>query len=89
MTVESSVDLIRQTLWAAFWLSAPLLIIGFLAGVVVSLAQIVTSMQDSAVGTVPRLAAFLGGTALLLPWMLSRLMTFTTTLFGDFSRFTR
>ncbi len=45
----------------AFWLSAPLLAIGFAAGIVVSLVQIATSMQDNAFSTIPRLLAFLAG----------------------------
>lgn len=72
---------------ATFWLSAPLLAIGLVAGVVVSLLQIVTSIQDTAFSAVPRLAAFLVGIMLLLPWMLSRLMTYTTSIIGDLSRF--
>jgi flagellar biosynthetic protein FliQ len=54
---------------------------------VVSLLQIVTSIQDTAFSAVPRLAAFLVGIMLLLPWMLSRLMTYTTGIIGDLSRF--
>jgi flagellar biosynthetic protein FliQ len=89
MTPDSAVQLIRQTLIATFWLSAPLLAIGLIAGVVMSLIQIVTSIQDSAFSTVPRLVAFLVGIMLLLPWMLMRLMAFTTSIIGDLPRFAR
>ena len=82
-------QIIRQTLIATFWLSAPLLAIGLIAGMVMSLLQIVTSIQDSAFGTVPRLAAFLVGIMLLLPWMLTKLMAFTTSIIGDLPRFAR
>ena len=89
MTQDSAVQLIRQTLIATFWLSAPLLAIGLIAGVVMSLIQIVTSIQDAAFSTVPRLVAFLVGIMLLLPWMLMRLMAFTTSIIGDLPRFAR
>jgi flagellar biosynthetic protein FliQ len=89
MTPDSAVQLIRQTLIATFWLSAPLLAIGLIAGVVMSLIQIVTSIQDTAFSTVPRLVAFLVGIMLLLPWMLMRLMAFTTSIIGDLPRFAR
>jgi len=89
MTQDSAVQLIRQTLIATFWLSAPLLAIGLIAGVVMSLIQIVTSIQDTAFSTVPRLVAFLVGIMLLLPWMLMRLMAFTTSIIGDLPRFAR
>jgi len=89
MTPDSAVQLIRQTLIATFWLSAPLLAIGLVAGIVMSLVQIVTSIQDTAFSTVPRLVAFLVGIMLLLPWMLMRLMAFTTSIIGDLPRFAR
>ncbi len=89
MTPDSVVHLIRQTLIATFWLSAPLLAIGLIAGVVMSLIQIVTSIQDTAFSTVPRLVAFLVGIMLLLPWMLMKLMAFTTSIVGDLPRFAR
>ena len=74
---------------AAFWLSAPLLAIGLLAGVAVSLLQIVTSIQDTAFSAVPRLMAFLVGIMLLLPWMLSKLMAYTIGIVGDLPRYAR
>lgn len=72
-----------------FWLALPILLIGFVAGAAISLIQVLTSIQDSAFGAVPRLAAFLGGLFVLLPWMLTRLMEYTTQLFGDLSRYAR
>jgi flagellar biosynthetic protein FliQ len=89
MTPELVVQVMRQALMAAFWLSAPLLIVGFIAGLVISLVQIATSMQDNSFSTFPRLAAFLAGLMLLLPWMLSRAMSYTTALFGDLGRYGR
>ena len=61
MTIDSVVMIVRDALMAAFWLSAPILIIGFVVGIAVSLVQIVTSIQDAAFNTVPRLAAVLVG----------------------------
>ena len=87
MTPDFAVHIIREALLATFWLSAPLLAIGLVAGVLMSLVQIVTSIQDSAFSTVPRLLAFLGGIILLLPWMLMKLMAYTTGVIGDLPRF--
>ena len=89
MSPDAVVQLIRQALLTAFWLAAPLLAIGFAAGIVVSLVQIATSMQDNAFSTIPRLVAFLLGLLLLLPWMLQRMMTYTTQLLGDLGRYAR
>jgi len=89
MTPDTVVQIMRQTLMVTFWLAAPLLAIGFLAGIVVSLVQIATSMQDNAFSTIPRLAAFLAGFVLLLPWMLARLMGYTVAILGDLGRYAR
>jgi flagellar biosynthetic protein FliQ len=89
MTPDTVVQILRQTLMTAFWLAAPLLAVGFVAGIVVSLVQITTSMQDNAFSTVPRLIAFLTAILLLLPWMLQRSMAYAISILGDLGRYAR
>jgi flagellar biosynthetic protein FliQ len=89
MTPEMAVEIFRHTLMETFWLSLPILAIGFAVGIAISLVQVLTSIQDPSFGAVPRLAAFLFGLLLLLPWMTVKLISFTTVLFGDFSRYAR
>jgi flagellar biosynthetic protein FliQ len=87
MTPEAAVQLIHGALMTAFWLAAPLLLIGFSVGIVMNLVQVATSLQDSAFSTFPRLAAFLSGFIVLLPWMLKHWVSYTTSLFGDFAKY--
>ncbi|HUI79929.1 MAG TPA: flagellar biosynthetic protein FliQ [Bryobacteraceae bacterium] len=89
MTPDSVIPILRQALMVAFWLSAPLLIVGFVAGIVVSLVQIVTSIQDAGFSTIPRLGAFLGTLLIALPWMLTKITGYTILLLGDLSRYGR
>ena len=89
MTPEMIVQILRDALMASMWLALPLLAIGFLVGIVMSLLQIVTSIQDTAFATVPRLLAFLAGIILLLPWMVNRSVTYTAYLFSDLGRYAR
>ncbi|MBZ5611676.1 MAG: flagellar biosynthetic protein FliQ [Acidobacteriia bacterium] len=89
MTPEIAIQIFRHTLLETFWLALPILAIGFVVGIAVSLLQVLTSIQDAAFSSVPRLAAFLFGLLLLLPWMTAKLVAFTTGLFGDFSRYAR
>lgn len=89
MTPDFAVQLVRDALMTSFWLAAPVLTVGFAAAVVVSLLQILTSIQDSTFNSVPRLAAVLAALILTLPWMLQTAMTYTTTLLGDLSRYAR
>ena len=87
MTNATVIDLMRNAFLTTFWLSLPMLAVGFVAGVVVSLAQILTSIQDSSFSTVPRLAVFLLAMLVAMPWMLLKMITYTTVLFGDLGRF--
>jgi flagellar biosynthetic protein FliQ len=89
MTPEFAVQVFRHTLMETFWLSLPLLAIGFVVGIAVSLVQVLTSIQDTSFSAVPRLTAFLLGVLLLLPWMTAHLITYTTGLFGDLGRYAR
>ena len=89
MTPELAVEVLRQALIATFWLGAPLLGIGFVAGIVVGLIQITTSIQDTAFNTVPRLAAFLVGLVILMPWMFKRMAVYPVAILGDLGRYAR
>ena len=89
MTQEFAIQIIRHALETALTIAAPLLIVGFIVGIAMSLLQILTSIQDSAFSAVPRLAAFLASFIIALPWMLQRMMVYTTSLFGDLSRYGR
>ncbi len=89
MTQEFAIQIIRQALETALMLSAPLLAVGFVIGIAMSLLQILTSIQDSAFSAVPRLAAFLVSFIIALPWMLQKMMTYTTHLLGDLGRYGR
>jgi flagellar biosynthetic protein FliQ len=89
MNQQLAVQIFREALMTTFWLSLPLLAVGFVAGIAISLVQIVTSIQDSAFSTVPRLAAFLVGLLVFLPWMLIKMIAYTTMVFGDFSRYAK
>ena len=87
MSPENAIHVIREALMAAFWLSAPLLAVGFFVGIIMNLVQVATSLQDSAFSTFPRLAAFLGGFIVLMPWMLNRITAYTTAVFTDIVKY--
>ena len=87
MTTASVVDLMRGAFMTTFWLALPILAVGFVIGIVMSLAQILTSIQDSSFASVPRLLAFLCALLLAMPWMLTKLIAYTVGVFGDFGRF--
>lgn len=87
MTAEFAIHVVRDALMTMFWLSAPFLIAAFVTGIVTSLVQIVTSIQDMAFSTVPRLAVFLLVATLTMPWVLQKAMAYATGILGDLSRY--
>ena len=89
MTPEFVIQIVRQAIMTAFWISAPLLAVGFVAGIAMSLIQILTSIQDSAFNAIPRLLAFLCAFILALPWMLHKITAYTVLTLGDLSRYAR
>jgi flagellar biosynthesis protein FliQ len=87
MTPEFAIQLVRESLMMMFWLSAPFLIAAFVTGIVISLVQIVTSIQDMAFSTVPRLAVFLLVATLAMPWVLQKAMGYAAAILGNLSRY--
>lgn len=89
MNEQVAIDLIRQALTTALWISLPLLIVIFLLGIVMSLLQTLFSIQDAAFSAVPRLAAILVTFLVALPWMISRIVTYTIHLVGNLAQYAR
>jgi len=89
VTPDSVAHLVGQMFMAAFFIAAPLLAVGFVTGIVVSLIQVLTSIQDSGFNAIPRLIAFLGGSLLMMPWMVHRAMSYAIDILGNLSRYGR
>jgi flagellar biosynthetic protein FliQ len=89
MSTDIAVDLARHTLQTALWVAAPLLVAATITGLVISIVQTLTSIQDHTITTVPRLTVMAIAAMLLLPWMLRRLEAFTVHIFSDFHPYIR
>jgi len=87
MGSEYIVTLMRHTIEAALWMGAPLLIVATVVSLLINVAQVLTSLQENTVSTVPRLFAVAAATLLLMPWMAHRLSAFTLEMLGDFRPF--
>jgi flagellar biosynthetic protein FliQ len=87
MSADQVVELARRTLEVALWLGAPLLVVATVVSVGINIVQVLTSLQESTLSTVPRLAAVAAAVFLLLPWMVRRLGMFTVALFYDLHTF--
>jgi flagellar biosynthetic protein FliQ len=89
MGTQQTVDLARASLETALWIAAPLLLIATVVSLLINIAQVLTSLQEQTLSTVPRLAAVAAAIFLLMPWMVRRLAVFTIGLFSDFRPYLR
>jgi flagellar biosynthesis protein FliQ len=89
MSPEVVVQLGQRTLQTALVLASPLLIALAAVSLIVNVAQVLTSLQDSTLSSVPRLFAAAVGAILLTPWMLRKLCLFTLQVLADFRPFLR
>ncbi len=83
MDQSTVIALGREALQITMLLCGPMLGLGLVAGLAVSLIQAVTQIQDMTLTFVPKLLAVVAALALFLPWMLNLLMEFTTRVMGD------
>ncbi|MBX3365576.1 MAG: flagellar biosynthetic protein FliQ [Phycisphaeraceae bacterium] len=81
MVDDASVMLVRETLVVVLKIAAPILGAGMLVGLVISLIQSVTSIQDQTLTTVPKIVVMVVVAAMLAPWIAQRLMEFAQDLF--------
>ena len=87
MSVDLAVELGRKALAMAGLLAAPLLVVGMLVSLLVNVAQVLTSLQESTLSTIPKLAAVAAAAFLLMPWMMRQLTQYTGQLLSDFRPF--
>lgn len=86
MTPDFVVHLARETLFTALLLAAPILGAATLVSLLINVAQVMTSIQEHTVATVPRLLVVAVTAFATMPWMLRKLMGFTVQLLADFHR---
>jgi len=89
MPVEQVVDLGRLTMREVFLLASPILAAAVLVSLLVNIVQVLTSLQETTISTVPRLLATGAAAFFLMPWMWRQVCGFTLQLFSDFHPYIR
>jgi flagellar biosynthetic protein FliQ len=80
MNPEFAAEMLKNLMTEAVTLATPILMAGLTVGLMISLFQSVTSIQEQTLTFVPKAMAIVGMLILLLPWMLRSMMEFTTTV---------
>lgn len=81
MTPEYAIELLKATMLQAVTLASPILLVGMLIGLAISLFQAVTTIHEQTLTFVPKALGITLLLVLLLPWMLRQVMQFTTLVF--------
>jgi flagellar biosynthesis protein FliQ len=79
---DMAISIVRQGVMQILLLSAPALLISMAVGLVISVLQATTSIQEQTLTFVPKLAAILGVLVIFGPWMLSTIVEFTKQIFA-------
>jgi flagellar biosynthetic protein FliQ len=82
VSVGFAINLIRGGALQALMIAAPLLLVGLLVGLIISIFQATTSIQEQTLTFVPKIAAILGALILFGPWIVASMVQFTLRLFG-------
>ena len=89
MDAELVVSLLSETLYLIIKVSAPMLIVSLIVGLVVSILQTVTSIQEQTLTFVPKVLGVFLAIMLMGNWMLTELSGYITQLWSDFSKYVR
>lgn len=85
MTIEDVAQIVSQGLFLVIKLSAPILLISLIIGLIVSIFQTVTSIQEQTLTFVPKIVCVFLGLVLLGHWMLTSMRDYIVALWTDFS----
>ena len=81
MTVEQAIDLLRDAMLVTLLIIGPILVIGMVIGLMISLVQAVTQIQEQTLAFVPKIFAMAAAVVFVMPWMFQRLLEYTHHLF--------
>ncbi len=89
MTVDLVVELANKALYTVILTSAPVLIISLVIGLIVSIFQTVTSIQEQTLTFVPKIVAVFVTLMILGHWMLNQMTNLIVDMWSDFSVYIR
>ncbi|MEN2766435.1 flagellar biosynthesis protein FliQ [Ornithinibacillus xuwenensis] len=87
MSSEFVLSLAEKGIYTVLLVTGPLLILALAVGLLVSIFQATTQIQEQTLAFIPKIVAVLVGLLFFGPWMLSTIMEFTVDLFQNLNRF--
>jgi len=89
MSPDYAVEILKSMMTHIVMVAAPLLITGMVVGLIISLFQAVTSLQEQTLAFAPKALMVTGLLFLILPWVMRTLVDFTTEIFNKLPQMTQ
>ncbi|MBO7333757.1 MAG: flagellar biosynthesis protein FliQ [Lachnospiraceae bacterium] len=87
MTIDDVVTMMRTALFTVIELAAPILLISLIVGLIISIFQTVTSIQEQTLTFVPKVICVFLGLMILGHWMLTSIKDYVITLWSNFAQY--
>lgn len=83
MSTEFIIGLAGQVVYLVLEVSAPMLILGLVVGLIVSIFQATTQIQEQTLAFIPKIVAVLLALLVFGPWIITKLVDFTSQILGN------
>ncbi len=89
MSESMVIELGQEAMFNILILSAPMLVIGLLVGLAVSIFQATTQIQEATLAFIPKIIAILGSVVIFGPWLLNIIIDYTLKLYTNLHNYIR
>ena len=80
MNIDQAIELSRGAVMLTLMIGAPVMLIAVVVGLLISILQAVTQLQDQTLSFVPKIVAMLLATLYVLPWIMNQMIDYSTNL---------
>lgn len=87
LTPDSVIAIAEQGIWVVIMISGPLLALALIVGLIISIFQATTQIQEQTLAFVPKIVAVLLGLVFFGPWMLSHMLSYASEIFTNLIRY--
>ncbi len=87
LTPDSVITIAEQGIWMVIMVCGPLLALALIVGLIVSIFQATTQIQEQTLAFVPKIVAVLLGIVFFGPWMLSHMLSYANEIFTNLTRY--
>jgi flagellar biosynthetic protein FliQ len=81
------INIAQRGIYTVLMVSGPLILLALVIGLIISIFQATTQIQEQTLAFVPKIVAVLIGLVVFGPWMLSQMLSYATEIFSNLTRF--